>query len=504
MPTLAYQDDLEDKTPEELLTELTATLMAQERQRLRSFSEFVRSAWHVVEPTVLLTWNWHLDVICDDLEDLFHSRILREIINVPPGTAKSLVASVLFRGWVWTQNPASRFLTGSYGAHLSLRDNDRVRTLVNSKWYQERWGVGSGAKNPVTLVTDAKGKLETSATGWSIATSVDGVGTGEHPDFTIIDDPLTPGDVESDVEIANANNWVDKTLSTRGIMRGVRLLLIMQRLHVQDTTAHLKSKTTEGLRHRVFPMRYVPETRDAEGKVTYTPDPKDPRQVPGELLMPQLLNEQRVKQLEADLGPYGTAGQLQQNPVVEGGGLFRREWFKFVDVRPAHPMRRVRGWDTAGTELGGDWTCGVRLSEDEEERIYVEHVARKQVADAEAFIVSVAKEDGKSVAQREEKEGGASGKAVIMARAKKLKGYDYQGVVLSTGKIERAKGFRTQCAAGNVFLVRGEWNTEYLDELCAFPVGTHDDQVDGSSAAYNALILEPRKRKVSLTWGRRR
>lgn len=476
--------------------------MVSERMRLLDMATFARDAWHIVEPTVPLVWNWHLDVECSDLEDLFHSRITREIMNVPPGTMKSILCSVLFRGWVWSQQPSARFLTGSYGLHLSLRDNDRLRTLVNSEWYQRRFGAESGAPHPVTLTTDAKGKLETSATGWSIATSVDGVGTGEHPDFTIIDDPITPGDAASDAETLAATNWIDKTLSTRGIMRGVRLLLIMQRLHVKDPTAHLVSKG--GVRHRVFPMRYVPEQRDASGNITYTPDPQDPRTVPGELLMPQLLGEAKVKQLEIDLGPYGVAGQLQQNPVIEGGGLFREEWFTIVEEAPAHAARRVRGWDTAGTELDGDYTCGVLLSEDEGERIYVEDVRRKQVADVETFIVAVAEQDGKSVAQREEKEGGASGKAVILARAKKLKGFDYQGVALSAGKIERAKGFRSQCAAGNVSLVRGNWNRAYIDELCSFPMGAHDDQVDGSSASYNALILEPRKVKVSLTWGKRR
>ena len=494
---MTYDEDLdllEDKSNEELLEELHAMQLTQERRALSSFKAFAQAAWHIVEPTVPLVWNWHLDVECQDLEDLYNKVIYREVLNVPPGTMKSILCSVLWRAWIWSKNPAARFLSGSYGAHLSLRDNMRLASLVSSPWYQERWP-------GVVLIGEAKGRLDTSATGWSIATSVNGPGTGEHPDFVIIDDPLTPADAASDVEILNANAWVDKTLSTRGIMRGVRLLLIMQRLHVNDTTAHLVAKGA--VRHRVFPMRYVPEQRNENGDVTYSPDEKDPRTTPGELLMPQLLPEARVAQLEIDLGPYGTAGQLQQNPVVEGGGYFKREWFKFVDVPPAHPVRDVRGWDTAATEGGGDWTCGVRITEDADGRIYIIDVAKAQVDDAEKFILGVARGDGKHVAQREEKEGGSSGKAVILARAKKLEGFDYQGVVLSSGKIERAKAFRTQCAAENVYLVRGNWNSSYLDEFTSFPVGSHDDQVDGSSAAYNALVLEPRKVKKSLVWGRR-
>lgn len=504
LQTYELQEELDDLTADELLAELKATQLAADRLAFRELKEFVRAAWHLVEPTVPLVWNWHLDVICSDLEDLYYRRVTREIINVPPGTMKSILASVMFRGWVWSLQPSARFLTGSYGAHLSLRDNDRLRNLVSSEWYQERWGSSSESDNPVVLTTDSKGRLENTATGWSIATSVAGVGTGEHPDFVIIDDPLTPGDVESPVEIQNANNWVDKTLSTRGIMRGVRLLLIMQRLHVNDTTAHLKAKG--GCRHRVFPMRWKAEQVNEAGVVTYTPDPDDPRREPGALLMPQLLPDERVKQLEKDLGPYGVAGQLQQDPVVEGGGLFKREWFKVVEAMPMNAVRRVRGWDTASTENDGDYTCGVRISEDPDERIYVETVARAQIEDVEKFILETARMDGKNVSQREEKEGGAGGKAVILARAKALKRkkimVDYQGVTVSANKIDRSKAFRTQCAAHNVYLVRGEWNVAYLDELCAFPVGTNDYQIDCSSAAYNALVLEPRKVKAKLTWGK--
>jgi predicted phage terminase large subunit-like protein len=106
-------------------------------------------------------------------------------------------------------------------------------------------------------------------------------------------------------------------------------------------------------------------------------------------------------------------------------------------------------------------------------------------------MLQTTKLDGLKCAQREEREGGSAGKAVIAARAKALVGYDYQEVPISGSKIVRSKPYRSQCAAGNVFLVRGEWNEPYISELCTFPTGRHDDQVDGSSAAFNAVLLEP-------------
>jgi predicted phage terminase large subunit-like protein len=220
-------------------------------------------------------------------------------------------------------------------------------------------------------------------------------------------------------------------------------------------------------------------------------DSLDHRTEDGALLWPKLLPEEKVRQLEIDLGPYGTAGQLQQRPAPEGGGLFQRDWFKIVDASPAQ-ARRVRGWDTAGTEGGGDWTVGVRIAE-YNGQFFVEDVIRGQwgPSGVDMVMLQTTKLDGLKCAQREEREGGSAGKAVIAARAKALVGYDYQEVPISGSKIVRSKPYRSQCAAGNVFLVRGEWNEPYISELCTFPTGRHDDQVDGSSAAFNAVLLEP-------------
>jgi predicted phage terminase large subunit-like protein len=129
---------------------------------------------------------------------------------------------------------------------------------------------------------------------------------------------------------------------------------------------------------------------------------------------------------------------------------------------------------------------------------FIENVQRGQwgPATVDATIKQVATSDGKDCGQREEKEGGSAGVAVIAARAKSLVGYDYKGVPVSGDKITRAKPFRAQCEAGNVYLVRtgdaarDEWIEPYIQELCAFPTGKNDDQVDGSSCAFNAVLLE--------------
>lgn len=217
----------------------------------------------------------------------------------------------------------------------------------------------------------------------------------------------------------------------------------------------------------------------------------DPRK-PGEALWPAKYPIEELNRRRAGMGAYDFAALQQQQPAPSGGGLFQEAWFagKFVDVAP-RLARRARGWDTAATENGGDFTVGVKIAE-ADGIFYVEDVVRGQWSPgkAEAQMRVTIEMDGK-IAQREEQEGGAAGKTVIAARTKLLAGVDYEGVVVTGSKITRSKPYRVQCEAGNVRIVRAEWNRKYIEELCGFPTAKNDDQVDASSAAFNAVLLEP-------------
>jgi len=445
----------------------------------RSLPDFIAKAWPLVEPDVELSWNWHLDALCEVLAEVSSGAIKQVILNVPPGTGKSVLL-LLWCAWEWASEPGLRYLTASYSSHLTVRDNLRLRAVVKSPWYQRHY--------PLQLSSDqnAKERFDTTASGWRIATSVGGAGTGEHPDRIVIDDPLSAEQARSAAERERAQFWIDRTISSRGVIRDVRKVLIMQRLHQEDTTGHLLLK---GDWHHVrLPMHFSAAKADR----------RDRRERDGELLWPSMFDADKVRKLEIALGPVAAAGQLEQDPVPEGGGLFKREWFKLVPAGPAK-ARRCRGWDTAATEGGGDWTAAPKLALTDTGEIYVENVVRAQVGPAglDALMLQTAKLDGREVAQREGREPGASGKAVIAARAKLLAGYDYAEETVSGDKTTRAMPFRAQCEAGNVYLVTGPdvnkpaaWIEPYLQVLESFPTGRHDDDVDGSSTAYNSLIAE--------------
>ena len=494
----------------ESLRDIELIELTLERAVLRgSLHEFLKASWHIIEPSQPFVDNWHIRELCKLLQDIYlkNEPERRWIFNIPPGTLKSILVSVVFNAWVWARNPKRRFFAASYGSDLSMRDNMRVRQIIESAWFKERFSDCELADDQ-----NAKGRFNTSKGGWRIATSVRGVGTGEHPDVIIIDDPLSAQQAMSAADRQLANDWLDQTLSSRGITRNVIVFVVMQRLHMDDPTGHLLSKG--GWQHVSLPMRYEtarPATQDDPG---YQPSKYDTRIDSGELLFPQLFTEAKIKQLENDLGAYGTAGQLQQRPSPEGGGLFKRGDFQFIDAKPAL-ARRVRGWDTAATEGGGDYTVGACVSEEFEStlvqgvkrttstgRIFVESIVRGQwgPANVDATIKSTAQSDGKKIPVRIEQEGGSSGKSTIASYTKLLAGWDFQGVHLGQNKMERAKAFRSQVEAHNVYLVRGEWNESFIDELTNFPTGLHDDQVDAVSCAYNTMLLEPPPRKVKSTW----
>jgi predicted phage terminase large subunit-like protein len=126
-------------------------------------------------------------------------------------------------------------------------------------------------------------------------------------------------------------------------------------------------------------------------------------------------------------------------------------------------------------------------------------------AKVDALILAVAAVDAPfkfECSVREEQEGGSAGKAVVTTRARDLAGYDYSAMPATGDKEVRARQFRSQAEAGNVAIVRGEWNEAFLSELESFPNGRYKDQVDATAHAFNDLITGPVEvRLLEVEWG---
>lgn len=184
------------------------------------------------------------------------------------------------------------------------------------------------------------------------------------------------------------------------------------------------------------------------------------------------------------------------------GSKFHREWFEVVREAPRETLGRVRYWDMAATEPKNgsdpDWTVGTRMSVTKHGIFYIEHVVRfrKTPQKGEMLVAQTARADGRAVPIYMEREGGASGAAMIdHYRRNVLQGFEFRAHSPSGSKQVRANPLSSQAEGGNVKLVEGPWLTPWLDELELFPHGLHDDQVDSASGAYYVLAKLIRERR---------
>lgn len=445
----------------------------------QSFAGFVRAAWHVLEPVSPLKWGWSLDAICDHLEAVTAGEVKRLLINVPPGCMKSLLVGVLWPAWEWGPKgrPGTRYLGTAHKQDLAVRDNLKCRRLIQSEWYQSRW--------PMKLTGDqnAKTKFENDSTGFREAMAF-GSMTGSRGDRVLLDDPLSVDHANSDADLKSAEITFTEALPTRVNNDDSAIVVIMQRLNEKDTSGII-IKRDLGYTHLCLPMRF-----EAERRCITSIGFRDPRENDGDLLFPERFPEATVKGLEKTMGSYAAAGQLQQRPAPREGGMFKKAWFPIVRAIPAG-TKFVRGWDLAATEGAGDWTAGVKIGRQKNGRFIICDVVRdqKSAAGVERLLVNTTSQDGYLCEQSLPQDPGQAGKQQASYYIGKLAGYTAHATTESGDKETRANPLSAQAEAGNVDILEGDWNDTFLDELCVFPNGEHDDQVDGASRAFNTLAL---------------
>src|SRR6266568_5860674 len=163
-----------------------------EKARL-SFKAFVMQAWPVLEPSTEFVGGIHVDAICLHLQAVTEGQIAHLIINVPPGHAKSLLTSVFWPAWAWINHPESRWLFSSYREPLATRDSVRCRRLIESGWYQQRWG----DRYQLAGDQNQKQRFENDRTGYRVVVPISS-GTGERGDYVVVDDPHSVDQAESD------------------------------------------------------------------------------------------------------------------------------------------------------------------------------------------------------------------------------------------------------------------------------------------------------------------
>lgn len=468
----------------------------------RSFYEFLQYFWPQVSAHIFHP-NWHIEYLCAELQELAERVGRREaklhdlVVNVPPGTTKTITCSIMFPAWCWTKWPWMRFICASYSGALSLESAEYCRDLIRSPEFQEIYPdvaikEDKDTKSNFKIVKKVPPRAghpgKVISGGYRYSTSVGGTLMGFHGDILIVDDPINPTQAVSDVELANANRWMEQTLPTRKTDKAVTpTILIMQRLHQDDPSGHYLSKQKENLKHICLP-----------GEIRHYRDQVKPSHLismySDELLDPVRLSWKVLEDLEADLGQYGYAGQIGQDPTPPGGGMFKVAHFQFVnDVDPNNPrIHTVRYWDKANTtDSRSAYTVGVKMSILADGRWIVEDVKRGKwgTHEREAIIFETARNDGQRVTIWIEQEPGSGGKESAEGTIRNLAGWVVYAERPTGDKVFRADPYSVQVNNGNVLLmINPMWNRDFVEEHRFFPFSTYKDQVDATSGAFNKLV----------------
>lgn len=479
----------------------------------RSLVAFVKDAWHILEPRARYVHSWHIDAIAEHLEAVTAGLVTRLLINVPPGSMKSLLVSVFWPAWEWGPKGLTsfRYISTSFAESAVIRDTRKMRVLIESEWYQRHWP-------HVALIRHGELSFENSLTG-----TRDGVAfgslTSKRGDRLIIDDPHS-------VEKAESAN--ERERSTRRFREGAvnrlndqvksAIVVIMQRLHEADISGVIQEYMPDYVQ-LCLPMEYE-ETRHCDTVIGFS----DPRTKDGELLAPERFPRDAVEKLKRDMDKWAWSGQYQQRPAPRGGGIFPYNgweyWRKSVSVLYGRNENQfpdlnyiVGSLDPAfGEKQENDysgftiWGCFLNRKQVQQVILMQFWQLRLTLAD---LVERVIKDCRKMKVDRLLIEGKASGISVIQEIRRMTKDESFAVQQINPGmtdKLARANSLSHlfgQEQANGEFLPgvvwvpcetqRGgqawprTWAEPLMAQMSSFPKGKYDDGVDSATQALKYL-----------------
>lgn len=464
-----------------------ADILACEKELARrSLADFARMAWPVLEPATPLKWGWALDSICEHLEAVSRGEIKRLLMNVPPGSMKSLLTGVIWPAWEWGagERPELRYLGTAHKQELGVRDNMKCRRLIQSAWYQERW--------PVNLTSDqnAKTKFENDRTGFREAMAFTSM-TGSRGDRVILDDPHSVDDANSSVKLAADIVTFREALPSRVNNDQSAIVIIMQRLNEADVSAVAMDI---GYDHLCIPMRYE------RGRSKWVVGKGDPRTTEGELMFPERFPEEQVAELERVMGSYAVAGQLQQRPSPRGGGIIKPTWFGAYREVPPLEWRAIFVDTAMKTGEANDYSvfeCWGRAKTGQAVLIDLHRgkwEAPELLAEARRFWLKH-QQEGNGPLRAMKVEDKVSGTGLIQTLRRE--GIPILPIQRNKDKISRAHDAAPFIESGNVLLPEwAQWLDAFLGECEAFPSGANDDQLDPMFDAIRDVQFAPTQKLV--------
>lgn len=397
------------------------------------------------------------------------------IAEMPPRHGKTLTVSRYFPAWFLGRNPDCRVMLTSYGATLAHKNSRAARGIINAEVYRSIFDVTLDPGSRAADAFDMEGHE-----GGLDALGVLGGATGKGAHVLICDD-LIKNRQEAESEVIRDRTWdaLNDDLLTR-LEPGGAIILFATRWHLDDPIGRfLKYVAEKPQPGRVVHLRF-PAMAGEE-------DPLGRR--PGAALWPERYPLHILEATRDRMGSYSWNALYQQTPVAAEGGLFKRANFNRISVRPSVAYA-VRYWDLAMSEkTSADYTVGVLMGMGDDGRIKVLDVVRRQLDwdNVIGLMADVALRDGPSVSIGFEQQGYMSRAGQALAADERLHNFSVFGYPKDKDKLTNALPFAARVGLQLVDVVEAHWTDEWLDELCSFPMGAHDDQVDASAGAYEML-----------------
>lgn len=450
----------------------------------RSFAQFVKRAWRHIIPD-RLKWNWHMDAICEHMQALATGGIAshRLLINVPPGASKSTLVGVMYPAWLWGPGgqPWHRYIGAAHEQGLAVRDNRLTRELVTSEWYQRLW--------PIALQGDQNEKLyfENDKRGFRQACAVASM-TGRRGHTIGLDDPLSPEKAYSETHRKTAIRVLSETIPTRlNDPATSAIVIVMQRLHEEDPSGYVLSKNL-GYEHLCIPMEFEPARR-CHTSIGWA----DPRTKPDELMFPERFPQEVVDRDKKALGDYAWSGQAQQRPSPAGGGIFKDEWWRFLEVPPLTRWRAIYADTAQKTKEQNDYSvmqCWGKTIDGQ--AVMLDLVRGKWEAPeletmARAFWAKHHAVQNAGPLRAFKVEDKVSGTGLIQKL--KREGIPILPIERNVDKVTRAMDAAPYVQSGNVILLRNLAPlVDFLSEASVFPNGAHDDMIDAAMSAISDMM----------------
>jgi len=404
----------------------------------------------------------HLRLIGQHLDAVTRGEIDRLAIFMPPRHAKTETVTIRYPVYRLEKQPLTRALVTGYNERVAHKFSRKSRNIARGR----------------IAMTDKTGadEWETTAGGSLVARGVGTPPTGYGFDLILIDDPIKKREeAESPVYREKIWDWYTDDLYTR-LEPGGAIILTLTRWHYDDLAA--RAIASEPNRWTILRLPALAEENDPLGRRE------------GHALWPDRYDVESLGRIREVMDPYSFESLYQQNPTPREGSFFKVNQLNIVEAPPAD-LRECRGWDFAASAGKGDYSAGVRLGVDGQGVWWVTDVRRGQWApdERDGHLRQTAQLDGPAIKIRIAQDPGQAGVDQALRLTRMLAGYSIRSERVSGDKATRASGLAAQINAGNVRLVRGAWNSDFLEELRQFPQGKNDDQVDAAADAFNELTL---------------